>query len=198
MKLDQLRFSRQFERDLLIERTQSGLKRVKSEGKVLGHPSTLSEKQKQDVRTDLATGAGISAIARKFATSLQTIMRVRDKDSCSVRSSRRIFNCSCPGPYLASWGYRSLTLLGVRFGRREFNIHPFKLPRYINSWVCRQLQASASSSLSSPRSNYVSHNWMRLAETPYVRCASRRLMTPFRISWQSCNLNGVDRDLGTS
>jgi DNA invertase Pin-like site-specific DNA recombinase len=28
----------QFERDLLIVRTQSGLRRVKSEGRVLGHP----------------------------------------------------------------------------------------------------------------------------------------------------------------
>jgi DNA invertase Pin-like site-specific DNA recombinase len=28
----------QFERDLLIERTQSGLKRAKSEGKTLGRP----------------------------------------------------------------------------------------------------------------------------------------------------------------
>ncbi len=42
--------------------------------------------------------------------------------------------------------------------------------------------ASASSSFSSPRSNCVSHNWMRLAEPPYVRCASRRPMTPLRIS----------------
>ena len=52
--------------------------------------------------------------------------------------------------------------------------------------------ASASSSFSAPRSNCVSHSWMRLAETPYVRCASRRPMTPYRISWQSCNLNGVE------
>ena len=28
----------QFERDLLIERTQSGLKRAKAEGKILGRP----------------------------------------------------------------------------------------------------------------------------------------------------------------
>jgi hypothetical protein len=46
----------QFERDLLIERTQSGLRRAKSEGKVLGHPSTLTDKQKQDVRKDLGRG----------------------------------------------------------------------------------------------------------------------------------------------
>jgi putative DNA-invertase from lambdoid prophage Rac len=41
----------EFERDLLIERTQSGLKRAKSEGKVLGRPSALSADQQEAVRT---------------------------------------------------------------------------------------------------------------------------------------------------
>lgn len=76
----------QFERDLLIERTQSGLKRAKSEGKTLGRPSTLNEQQKQAVRDDLAKEMSVSAIARKFGTSRQTIMRVRDEDSRSVRA----------------------------------------------------------------------------------------------------------------
>ena len=76
----------QFERDLLIERTQSGLKRAKSEGKTLGRPSTLSEEQKQGVRDDLAKEMSVSAIARKFGTSRQTIMRVRDEGSSSVRA----------------------------------------------------------------------------------------------------------------
>jgi putative DNA-invertase from lambdoid prophage Rac len=76
----------QFERDLLIERTQSGLRRAKFEGKTLGRPSTLSDDQKQDVREDLANGLSVSAIARKFGTSRQTIMRVRDEGSRSVRS----------------------------------------------------------------------------------------------------------------
>lgn len=71
----------QFERDLLIERTQSGLKRAKSEGKTLGRPSTLSDKQKRDVRDDLAEGMSVSAISRRFATSRQTVMRVRDEGS---------------------------------------------------------------------------------------------------------------------
>ncbi len=75
----------QFERDLLIERTQSGLRRAKSEGKILGRPSTLNEEQKQGVRDDLAKEMSVSAIARKFGTSRQTIMRVRDESSRSVR-----------------------------------------------------------------------------------------------------------------
>ncbi|MGH6760526.1 MAG: recombinase family protein [Phyllobacterium sp.] len=80
MTMNVLNAVAQFERDLLIERTQSGLKRAKSEGRTLGRPSTLSEKQKQEVRGDLAKGMSISAIARKFTTSRQTIMRVRNEN----------------------------------------------------------------------------------------------------------------------
>jgi len=85
MTMNVLNAVAQFERDLLIERAQSDLKRAKSEGKTLGRPSTLSDKQKQDVRDDLAMGISFSAIARKFATSRQTILRVRDEGSRSVR-----------------------------------------------------------------------------------------------------------------
>lgn len=83
MTMNVLNAVAQFERDLLIERTQSGLKRARSEGRALGRPSTLSEKQKQGVRNDLTSGMSVSAVARKFATSRQTIMRVRDESSRS-------------------------------------------------------------------------------------------------------------------
>jgi putative DNA-invertase from lambdoid prophage Rac len=68
----------QFERDLLIERTRSGLARAKAEGTVLGRPVTLDPTQRSAVRRELAAGASVSAMARKFATSRQTIMRARD------------------------------------------------------------------------------------------------------------------------
>lgn len=68
----------QFERDLLIERTQSGLERAKSNGKTLGRPKVLSELQRQGVIEQLQEGKTVSAIARHFSTSRQTIMRVRD------------------------------------------------------------------------------------------------------------------------
>ena len=71
----------QFERDLLIERTQSGLNRAKAEGKTLGRPATLSEQQKQAIRDELATGVSVSALARKLDTSRQTVMRARAADS---------------------------------------------------------------------------------------------------------------------
>ena len=69
----------QFERDLLIERTQSGLARAKAEGKVLGRPSALSADQRAVVKEKIKNGEAISAIARHFETSRQTIMRVRDQ-----------------------------------------------------------------------------------------------------------------------
>ena len=68
----------EFERDLLIERTQSGLARAKLQGKTLGRPQILSVSQKQHVLQQLQEGKTIAAIARNFNTSRQTIMRIRN------------------------------------------------------------------------------------------------------------------------
>lgn len=69
----------QFERDLLIERTQSGLSRAKANGQPLGRPSALSADQQAEVKDKIKNGETISAIARHFETSRQTIMRVRNQ-----------------------------------------------------------------------------------------------------------------------
>ena len=68
----------EFERDLLIERTQAGLSRAKAEGKILGRRPTFSDKQSSQVRGRLKAGESVAALAREFDTSRQTIMRVRD------------------------------------------------------------------------------------------------------------------------
>jgi len=68
----------QFERDLLIERTNAGLARAKAQGKALGRPVTLDETQRAEARARLAAGASVSAVAKQMATSRQTIMRARD------------------------------------------------------------------------------------------------------------------------
>lgn len=81
MTMNVLNAVAQFERDLLIERTQSGLNRAKAEGKTLGRPATLSEQQKQTVRDELAGGVSVSALAHKLGTSRQTVMRARAADS---------------------------------------------------------------------------------------------------------------------
>ena len=67
----------EFERDLLVERTQAGLARAKAEGKALGRPSALSPAQVAEVGKRLAAGDAIAAIARAMGTSRQTIMRAR-------------------------------------------------------------------------------------------------------------------------
>jgi putative DNA-invertase from lambdoid prophage Rac len=68
----------EFERDLLIERTQSGLARARAEGKALGRPRSISDTAIGDVQGRLAAGETISAIAKAYRTSRQTIMRIRD------------------------------------------------------------------------------------------------------------------------
>ena len=67
----------EFERDLLIERTQSGLARAKAQGKTLGRPHSLSEAAIKDVVARLAQGEAVAALAREFGTSRQSIMRIR-------------------------------------------------------------------------------------------------------------------------
>jgi putative DNA-invertase from lambdoid prophage Rac len=68
----------EFERDLLVERTQAGLSQAKAEGKTLGRPLSLTEDRRREVEHRLREGRTVSALARELNTSRQTIMRVRD------------------------------------------------------------------------------------------------------------------------
>jgi putative DNA-invertase from lambdoid prophage Rac len=69
----------EFERDLLVERTQAGLARAKVEGKPIGRPAALSREQRQEVIRRLDAGVSVSALARELDTSRQTIIRARVK-----------------------------------------------------------------------------------------------------------------------
>jgi putative DNA-invertase from lambdoid prophage Rac len=71
----------EFERDLLIERTQAGLNRAKAEGKTLGRPASLKDDHRRDVLPRLDQGATVSALAREFKISRQSIMRIKDAAS---------------------------------------------------------------------------------------------------------------------
>lgn len=71
----------EFERDLLIERTQAGLSRAKAEGKSLGRPKSLSDEETQEVLKRLAAGESVAATARALGTSRQTVMRVRQLEA---------------------------------------------------------------------------------------------------------------------
>ncbi len=68
----------EFERDLLIERTQAGLARAKAEGKTLGRPKALDDAMRQEALQRLAAGEAVAAVARALKTSRATIMRCRD------------------------------------------------------------------------------------------------------------------------
>ncbi|RQR73572.1 recombinase family protein [Burkholderia sp. Bp9012] len=68
----------EFERDLLIERTQAGIERARAEGKAMGRPSALTKQQQDEVRQLLNEGASVASLAKRYSTSRQTIMRVRD------------------------------------------------------------------------------------------------------------------------
>lgn len=69
----------EFERDLLLERTHSGIARAKAAGKRFGRPSVLSEEQQSTVIARINAGISISAIAREFNTTRQTILRVKTR-----------------------------------------------------------------------------------------------------------------------
>ncbi|WP_175765100.1 recombinase family protein [Burkholderia ambifaria] len=69
----------EFERDLLIERTQAGISRAKAAGKAFGRPSALTPQQQQQASQRIAAGDAIAAIARDMGTTRQTIMRLREK-----------------------------------------------------------------------------------------------------------------------
>lgn len=69
----------EFERDLLIERTNAGLVRSRAKGTKMGRREALSEKQQAEVLKQLADGTSVSKLARDYDTSRQTIIRLRKK-----------------------------------------------------------------------------------------------------------------------
>jgi putative DNA-invertase from lambdoid prophage Rac len=68
----------EFERDLLIERTQSGINRAKAAGKQFGRPPALNKTERAAVIERLAAGTNVTEVAREFKTTRQTIMRIRE------------------------------------------------------------------------------------------------------------------------
>lgn len=69
----------EFERDLLIERTQAGLSRAKAEGKVLGRPATLSPEDQQVVRQARSEGVSLGVLAKEYGVSRAAIQRVEKR-----------------------------------------------------------------------------------------------------------------------
>lgn len=69
----------EFERDLLIERTQSGLTRAKASGKVLGRPPSLSPDQVASVRASRAQGVSLGMLAKQYDVSRAAIQRAEKR-----------------------------------------------------------------------------------------------------------------------
>ncbi len=69
----------EFERDLLIERTQAGLKRAKASGKALGRPLTLSEADSTAIIEARANGASLGMLATQYGVSRSAIQRVEKR-----------------------------------------------------------------------------------------------------------------------
>ena len=65
----------EFERDLLIERTQAGLRRAKAEGKKLGRPPALTDAQLEEVATMRQEGSSLATVAAKMGVSRSSIQR---------------------------------------------------------------------------------------------------------------------------
>jgi len=69
----------EFERDLLIERTQAGLSRAKAEGKALGRPSALTVAQQQAVIASRAQGVSLGVLAKQYGVSRSAIQRIEKR-----------------------------------------------------------------------------------------------------------------------
>lgn len=69
----------EIERDILIERTQAGLRRAKAEGVRLGRPRTASWDSAEHIRAALAEGVSVSQVARDHNVSRATVIRIRDQ-----------------------------------------------------------------------------------------------------------------------
>lgn len=66
----------EMERDLLVERTQSGLARAKAEGKTLGRPASTTAAQRAAMVARHAAGESISALSRDYSVSRASVMRI--------------------------------------------------------------------------------------------------------------------------
>lgn len=69
----------EFERDLLIERTQSGLSRAKAEGKTLGRRAKLTDEKQAEVRKQRAAGVSLGVLSKTYNVSRAAIQRIEKR-----------------------------------------------------------------------------------------------------------------------
>ena len=66
-----------FERDLIIERTQAGQARARAAGTHMGRPAKTTPDQQRAIREALAAGATVSSMAASYQVSRATIIAIR-------------------------------------------------------------------------------------------------------------------------
>ena len=66
-----------FERDLIIERTQAGQARARAAGTHMGRPSKTTPDQQRAIREALAAGETVSSMAASYQVSRATIIAIR-------------------------------------------------------------------------------------------------------------------------
>jgi DNA invertase Pin-like site-specific DNA recombinase len=66
----------EFERAMIVERVQAGLRRAKAQGKQLGRPR-VAEKIERTIRVELAKGRGIRAVAETVGVGTGTVQRIK-------------------------------------------------------------------------------------------------------------------------
>lgn len=75
------------ERDLLVERTQAGLKRAQAEGKALGRPMKTTAQQREEINRRYGQAESVSSIARSYGisrASVLSIVRTTNQDQEAV------------------------------------------------------------------------------------------------------------------
>lgn len=63
----------EFERSLILERQREGIALAKAAGKYKGRKAALTDEQADDLRTRLAAGESVTALAKDFGISRQTV-----------------------------------------------------------------------------------------------------------------------------
>jgi putative DNA-invertase from lambdoid prophage Rac len=67
-----------FERELIIERTQAGQARARAEGKHMGRPTKTTEADRAKIRKALIKGATVTSMAQEYEISRATVISIRD------------------------------------------------------------------------------------------------------------------------
>jgi putative DNA-invertase from lambdoid prophage Rac len=75
----------EMERDLLVERTQSGLARAKAEGKTLGRPVRTTVEQREAIIKRHQAKESISALAKAYGVSRASVMRIVTPTNSAIK-----------------------------------------------------------------------------------------------------------------